>query len=326
MVKDTNELIKSDISNAALDELKSSGIQNVHVFGRRGPAQATWTSKELRELLYKIPNVDVMIDENDMKLSRMDEEELELEEKRVNKKCFQLLYDKYIESKTNAGLNCDKKSIAFHFKVTPIESILNEPQNMLKQVVFARNILKGEMGQQKSEMINPIQELRVNLGLCFSSIGSDVDLDGLLNKTVENFEALEMDFLTRGLKNYKGRLFSYENGTECFFDPSSKWNAVYAAGWLKRGAHGIIGTNKWCAEETIESIKQDVSDGIVQSKNGSGSALIDILKMREVQWIDWNGWKRIDEFEVRQGRRVGRPRQKVLHISEMLTIAGQPSL
>src|SRR5436305_13538641 len=44
------ELERTDIADHALEALRSSGIEEVLVLGRRGPAQAAFTSAELRDL------------------------------------------------------------------------------------------------------------------------------------------------------------------------------------------------------------------------------------------------------------------------------------
>lgn len=46
--------------------------------------------------------------------------------------------------------------------------------------------------------------------------------------------------------NIGGRVLSDTSG-----DPTSVENGLYVCGWLKRGPTGIIGTNLYCAEETV---------------------------------------------------------------------------
>ncbi|MEO5666178.1 MAG: FAD-dependent oxidoreductase [Nocardioides sp.] len=36
---------------------------------------------------------------------------------------------------------------------------------------------------------------------------------------------------------------------------------VYVAGWIKRGPSGVMGTNKWCARESVEQLLTDHRDG-----------------------------------------------------------------
>ena len=50
----------TDIAEHALDALRCSRIREIHVLGRRGPAQAAFTNKELKEL-GELPGVDVIV-------------------------------------------------------------------------------------------------------------------------------------------------------------------------------------------------------------------------------------------------------------------------
>ncbi len=50
LVRDPEELRRTDVSQPVLEALMASKVREVHVIGRRGPAQAKFTTKELREL------------------------------------------------------------------------------------------------------------------------------------------------------------------------------------------------------------------------------------------------------------------------------------
>src|SRR5205085_4067349 len=54
------ELERTDIADHALEALRDSRIEEVIVLGRRGPAQAAFTSAELREL-GRLPEVDLRV-------------------------------------------------------------------------------------------------------------------------------------------------------------------------------------------------------------------------------------------------------------------------
>lgn len=60
----------------------------MHLLGRRGPAQAAFTAKELRELL-GLPGVRVCIEKKAMELSEVEREELSGQ--RVRKRVYELL-------------------------------------------------------------------------------------------------------------------------------------------------------------------------------------------------------------------------------------------
>ena len=50
LIRNPEDLRETDISQPVLDTLMASKVREVHLIGRRGPAQAKFTTKELREL------------------------------------------------------------------------------------------------------------------------------------------------------------------------------------------------------------------------------------------------------------------------------------
>jgi ferredoxin--NADP+ reductase len=65
LIKPVSELEKTDIPEHVLEALRASTVRRVHVIGRRGPANATFTTKELKEL-GEIPGVDVVVNPKDL--------------------------------------------------------------------------------------------------------------------------------------------------------------------------------------------------------------------------------------------------------------------
>ncbi len=65
LIKPVSELEQTDIPQHVLDALGRSTVRRVHVIGRRGPANATFTPKELKEL-GEIAGVDVIVDPKDL--------------------------------------------------------------------------------------------------------------------------------------------------------------------------------------------------------------------------------------------------------------------
>ncbi|SCG77908.1 FAD-dependent oxidoreductase [Micromonospora inositola] len=82
----------------------------------------------------------------------------------------------------------------------------------------------------------------------------------------------------------------------------------YVAGWLKRGPSGVIGTNKPDAEETVESVLDDLSRRAAASPT---RRLDDLLRERGVNAVTYAGWLAIDGAEAVEGRPDGRGRVKI---------------
>ncbi|WP_323372487.1 FAD-dependent oxidoreductase, partial [Streptomyces katsurahamanus] len=67
LAREAAELRPTDVPEDTLDALALSGVRDVHMVGRRGPSQAKFTTKELREL-GSLPAADVVVDPADLAL------------------------------------------------------------------------------------------------------------------------------------------------------------------------------------------------------------------------------------------------------------------
>jgi ferredoxin/flavodoxin---NADP+ reductase len=94
---------------------------------------------------------------------------------------------------------------------------------------------------------------------------------------------------------------------------------LYAAGWIKRGPSGVIGTNKKDATETIELLLEDARAGLLPAR--SGEALEDLLAERGADSVMYAGWQAIDEAERSAGEPHGRPRIKLSSWDALLEAA-----
>ena len=94
---------------------------------------------------------------------------------------------------------------------------------------------------------------------------------------------------------------------------------LYAAGWIKRGPSGVIGTNKKDATETVELLLEDARAGKLPPR--AGGTLADLLAERGVDAVLYTGWQAIDEAERSAGEPHGRPRIKLATWDELLAAA-----
>lgn len=88
---------------------------------------------------------------------------------------------------------------------------------------------------------------------------------------------------------------------------------VYAAGWVKRGATGTIGTNRLDSYEVVDLIVADFSDG---GKTGPAGfdALLSAKDVRSVTFDDWLIIKELEEASAGEQS----PRRKFSTVEEML--------
>jgi ferredoxin/flavodoxin---NADP+ reductase len=95
----------------------------------------------------------------------------------------------------------------------------------------------------------------------------------------------------------------------------------YVAGWIKRGPTGFIGTNKSCAQETVNALVDDYNDGQLADPSASTRALDELVRSRQPQVVDQDGWRAIDTAEIARGAADGRPRAKFTSVAAMIDAA-----
>src|ERR687897_618446 len=133
----------------------------------------------------------------------------------------------------------------------------------------------------------------VDCGIVFRSVGyQGVPLPGV-----------PFDESTRTIPNEGGRV-----------EPG-----LYAAGWIKRGPSGVIGTNKKDASETVQLLLEDARAGLL-SRSDEGS-LEELLAARGVDAVLYAGWEAIDRAERAAGEPHGRPRIKLCSWESLLEAA-----
>lgn len=277
-----DQLASTDIASHAVEALRLSQVQTVYIIGRRGPAQAKFTTQELREL-GEIPDVQIEIRLGDLDLNL--ESLTELQER----KNFLAAKNVEILRKWAATAATEKKRrIVFYFLESPVQII---GRNRVEGLILERNRLCGSAFAQQAESTGDRYALRC--GLVFRSIGyKGTQLPGL------PFDA------SRGiLPNASGRVLGHAG--------------AYTTGWIKRGPSGIIGTNRACAVETVATLVRDFSRESLPKKDGS-DATKKLLASRGVQVVSYSDWKRIDAEEVRRGKERGKPREKFSSVDAML--------
>ncbi|MDL9936210.1 FAD-dependent oxidoreductase [Gordonia sp. ABSL1-1] len=93
---------------------------------------------------------------------------------------------------------------------------------------------------------------------------------------------------------------------------------VYVTGWIKRGPRGVIGTNRACAEETVTALLEDFDAGALPGAVGDHDALVAAMTERGADPIGWSGWRAIDAEEKARGSESGRPRVKLVSVTDLL--------
>jgi ferredoxin--NADP+ reductase len=93
----------------------------------------------------------------------------------------------------------------------------------------------------------------------------------------------------------------------------------YVVGWVRRGATGILGTNRSDAMDAVESLLAD-ADELRAARPAGG--IEELLRGRGVQPVDLAGWVAVLDREARHGAPHGRGRVKISDLAGLLEAAG----
>jgi len=90
------------------------------------------------------------------------------------------------------------------------------------------------------------------------------------------------------------------------------------AGWIKTGAVGTIGANKPGAQETVQHLLSDVVQ-LVPCEVPSTQKVLELLKSKGIRVVNFADWGKIDVLEIKEGVKVGKPREKITRVSKMMS-------
>ena len=292
LAKTVDELKHTDIAEHALECLAASRIREIHLIGRRGPAQAKFTTKEFREL-GELADCDPVVEAADLALNAESLAELEGRGGSVAKKNLEVL--KGFESRPGRGT---RRRVFLRFLLSPLEL---RGDGRLEQVVLERNRLEGSPFQQTARGTG--ERVTVACGLLFRSIG----YKGLAIPGVP-FDARQGIFPTR-----EGRILD-ESGAPL--------PGLYASGWIKRGPTGIIGTNRADSLATVNSMLAD-ADSLDAGPKPGADGLPSLQAGRGPRVVSYADWLTIDRAELERGAPKGKPREKFTRVAEMLRLVGR---
>ena len=286
---------RTDVADHALDALRESQIEEVVVLGRRGPAQAAFTSSELRDL-GQLDGVDLRVAPEDAELDPVSERWLAEEGTFTARKNVELLRE-FAAKPPDADA---ARRIVLRFLRSPVEI---RGDGRVEAIDIGRNeITVSDDGALRPRAVDDSVET-IECGLVLRSVGyravplPDVPFD-------------ERSYV---LPNDRGRVHAPDG------EPVP---GVYAVGWIKRGPTGILGTNKRDADETVGCLADDLASGAVPLRELPPREEIEkLLAGRKPDLVTADGWRAIDARELEGGAETGRPRVKLTSREELLEAA-----
>ncbi|MBL8987185.1 MAG: FAD-dependent oxidoreductase [Gemmatimonadetes bacterium] len=287
-----DELARTDIADHALEALRHSKVKEVYLLGRRGPVQAAFTTPEVKEL-GELAEADALARPDEVALDPLSEAQLAREDDASEKRKVEVLAD--YAARTSTG---KPKRLVLRFLVSPVE-LVGDAAGRVRSLRLVKNRLVERDGGIAAVATDQHEELPVDL--VFRSVGyRGVAIPGL-----------PFDEKRGTVPNVAGRVTGPDG---------APLPGLYAAGWIKRGPSGVIGTNKPDAGETADAILADAAGSSLLDPPANSAELVAMLvATRQPDLVDWAAWQRIAAAEAAAGKAAGRPRAKLTRVAEMVT-------
>ncbi|SEB47471.1 ferredoxin--NADP+ reductase [Paramicrobacterium humi] len=288
LAKHADDLLPTEIPDNVYAGLKNSAVTDVHVFGRRGPAQVKFTPLELREL-GELNDVDMVLYDEDF-----DYDEGSKQAIASNKQV--MVIDRVLQKWRERETGQASRRLHLHFYAKPLE-VVSDDAGHVSAFRYERTRPDGEGG-----VVGTGEIREVPVGQVYRAIGYfGSPLPGI-----------PFDKRLGIIPNHEGRVLDRKTNEQV--------HGVYATGWIKRGPIGLIGHTKSDAMETVSHIINDQSSWW-SPEHSDDQAIVDLLDERGVKYTDLDGWHNLDAHEVELGRPHERARIKVVPREDMVRIS-----
>ena len=290
LAKQADDLLSTEIPDKVYQGLKASQVTDVHLFARRGPAQAKFTPLELRELDHQ-PGVELIVHPEGFELDEASEEAI-----RSNnqvKSIVKTLQDWALRDESGDT----PRRLHFHFLRSPAEIVGTDHVEGLRTEVMELTGDGNVRGTGEFETV-PVQAVYRAVGYLSSPVAD-----------------IPFDHKSGTIPNDGGRVLDLDG---------DHIPGVYTTGWVKRGPVGLIGHTKGDALETINNLLSD-TDSMPGAEEPDRASILQLLDQRGVEYTTWDGWQRLDAHEKALGEAQGRERIKVVPREEMVNISRSES-
>ncbi|AGN20273.1 MULTISPECIES: FAD-dependent oxidoreductase [Corynebacterium] len=286
LAKTGDELLVTEIPDNVYESLAKNQAKEVHVFGRRGPAQAKFTPLELKELDHS-DTIEVIVNPEDIDYDAASEQA-----RRDSKS--QDLVCQTLESYAMRDPKGAPHKLFIHFFESPVE-ILGEDGKVVG-LKTERTQLDGNGG------VTGTGEFKTwDVQSVYRAVGYRSDA----------IEGVPFDDERAVVPNDGGHIIDPEVG--------SPITGLYATGWIKRGPIGLIGNTKSDAKETTEMLLADHAAGSLPAPaKPELESIIEFLDERKVAFTTWDGWHLLDAAERALGEPEGRERKKIVEWNDMV--------
>lgn len=247
LLRSPRGMAESDLPDHVAEVIHAAPITDVHMVGRRGPADAKFTNVELREMGHlNLTNPRVktaqLPDDLDAVLAGYDDRDRRLKTRNI--KTLQEFSERPDEGKA--------KNVHFEFFASPVEILGGE---RVEAIRFERT--KVEDGN----CIGTGELFDIDCGLVIPSIGY----------RSEPIEGAPFDDKRGIIPNDNGRVDQ----------------ALYAVGWIKRGPSGVISSNRPDGVIVAEYIAEDITADPARGGRDRLEAVLKERHVRWIDYSDW---------------------------------------
>lgn len=308
--KSADELLSTEIPDSVYEGLAASQVTDVHVFGRRGPAQTKFSPLEARELAHP-KGVQIVMDPRDFEQITAEQWEAIRADKRTDQivVTFEGWVENQAEREASGAEPTDHhggpvtRRLHLHFWHRPVE-VLGDGEGRVRGMRFERTQLLAD-----GTLTGTGELVDYELGQVYRAVGY----------FGSQIPGVPFDTERGVVLNDGGRIITEEGEV---------LPGVYANGWIKRGPVGLIGATKSDAIETVTHMIEDIeADTLEPAADRDPDSILRLLNERGVEFTDWDGWLRLHDHEMARGaERVDasgepRPTLKVIDREEMVRIA-----
>lgn len=282
LAKHPRDLLPTEVPPNVVAGLEASPLTDVHVFGRRGPANVRFTPLELREL-GEVPDVDMVVADEDFDYDTAARTAIA-----ANKQV--MVMDRILQGWRTREAGAASRRLRLHFWARPVEVLGRDRVEAIRWERTEPDGLGGARGTGEFRE-QAVQAVYRAVGY-FGSPLPEVPFDEV-----------------RGvIPNHEGQVQDADGAIV---------PGVYATGWIKRGPVGLIGHTKSDAMETVEHVLTDQGTWWTP-ESPEEDAVPDLLGSRGVRYTTVEGWHLLDGREIALGQPEGRARIKIVPREEML--------
>ena len=297
---------KTDIPDNVYEGIGQNKAKVLHLFIRRGVAQAKFSVQELREM-EKLPGVQLIINEDDFDL---DDETIEVAGKdKLTRQMVEELFairemaeDMEDDGDVDFEGNPADRRYYVHFNSAPTEILGEDGKVKAIRVERTETGADGRMRRTGEFTDYPV-------GAVYHAIG------------YRPAEAPGIAYDAKGAHlanaNGDGRITADADGGDVR-------ERLYATGWAKRGPVGLIGSTKSDALAIVTNMLEDLAkaaEGGRVAADRDPESIDRLLAERGIRPIDFAGWKKVDAFERAEGAKEGREHKKVIDPEQMRELA-----